>query len=72
MRSGKNDTIISSLVRLFEGQVENIDSTDAQENLKAIEGLLFTLKNNLQLLTSMIADITTTEDAKSQDATLEA
>jgi hypothetical protein len=42
---------------MFEGNIENIDTTNSEENIKAIETFLFSLKNDLQTLTNMLNDI---------------
>ncbi|MBD64108.1 MAG: hypothetical protein CME62_02800 [Halobacteriovoraceae bacterium] len=55
----------ASLVKLFEGRVENITSTDPVENLKEIESLLFKLKSDIQLYVNILAELTT--DAKQSE-----
>lgn len=78
MSSGKEDTLIGSVVRFFEGNVENIEAEDINANMKMIETELFNLKNNLQVLTNIADHITnigrenTQSSNKDSSATLEA
>lgn len=57
MNMGANDTIVGSVIRLFEGNIENITSTSADDNMKDIETNLFALKSNLQVVTNVISDL---------------
>ena len=57
--SGKVDNMVGSLVRNFEGQIENIEAEDIDHNMKMIEDYLFDLKNNCQLLTNVMSEIVT-------------
>jgi ADP-heptose:LPS heptosyltransferase len=57
--SGREDTFIGSLIRNFEGQIENIDSEDIDSNMKMIENHLFELKNNCQLITNIMTEVIT-------------
>jgi ADP-heptose:LPS heptosyltransferase len=61
--SGREDTFIGSLIRNFEGQIENIDSEDIDSNMKMIENHLFELKNNCQLITNIMTEIVTDSPA---------
>jgi ADP-heptose:LPS heptosyltransferase len=54
---GKENTIVSSVIRNFEGRVENIDTNDIDSNIKAIETNLFQLKGELQTLTNYMSDL---------------
>jgi ADP-heptose:LPS heptosyltransferase len=56
---GRENTIVSSIVRNFEGRVENIDAHDVDSNIKAIETNLFQLKSELQTLTNYMSDLAT-------------
>jgi hypothetical protein len=58
MAIGRTDTIVSSIIRKFEGQVENIEANDIDANIKAIETNLFELKSELQALTTIMTDLT--------------
>lgn len=57
MKMGSNDTIVGSLVRFFEGTVENINSKNAEDNMKEIETQLFGLKSNLQIVSNSISTL---------------
>ncbi len=73
IKIGQKDTIISGIVRMFEGRVENIEAEDTETNLKAIETALFELKADLQTVTTLIAELannntkTETEVSKSSN-----
>jgi ADP-heptose:LPS heptosyltransferase len=56
IRVGKEDSIVSSAIRFFEGRIENIDSEDIDSNIKAIENNLFELKSDLQFLTNTLTE----------------
>jgi len=55
---GAKDSIVGSIIRLFEGNIENISSTSAADNMKEIETNLFALKSNLQIVTNTVAALT--------------
>ena len=59
--TGKENTLVSSCIRLFEGKIENINTNDIDSNIKAIEDNLFELKANLQILTNIMSDLTDNE-----------
>ena len=42
---------------MFEGNIENIDSTDMIRNMQEIENHLFELKTNLQTLMNFMGEI---------------
>lgn len=68
IRIGKNDNIVGSIIRFFEGEIENIESNDIDENIKSIEEKLFELKSNLQIVTNIMSDLTAdVEKVKRQD-----
>lgn len=56
---GKENTIVSSIIRNFEGRVENINANDIDSNIKAIETNLFELKSELQMLTNYMSELAT-------------
>lgn len=58
----KSDSITSGALAIFEGEIENINSTDSEDNIKAIEQNLFGLKNNLQMLTNILTDLVTNKE----------
>lgn len=57
IQAGAQDSIVGSIVRIFEGDIENINATDINQNMKEIEERLFELKSNLQLITNTITDL---------------
>lgn len=57
--SGREDNFIGSLIRNFEGQIENIEAEDIDTNMKMIENYLFELKNNCQKITNIMTEIVT-------------
>lgn len=57
MNMGTKDTIVGSVIRMFEGQIENINSSSAEENMKDIETNLFTLKGHLQIVTNVMSEL---------------
>jgi ADP-heptose:LPS heptosyltransferase len=59
IQAGNQDSIVGSLVRVFEGNIENIQANDINQNMKEIEERLFELKSNLQLITNTITDLLT-------------
>ena len=74
--AGREDTFIGSLIRNFEGQIENIEANDIDTNMKMIENHLFELKNNCQYVTNMMTDLLSDSMTKestdiSQEKTLE-
>lgn len=70
MKMGSNDTIVGSLIRLFEGTVENINSKTAEENMKEIESNLFGLKSNLQTVSNAMGFLLD-EGVKSEETKVE-
>ena len=57
IQAGNQDTIVSNIVKMFEGNIENIDSKDVVENIQEIENHLFELKTNLQTLMNCMSEI---------------
>jgi ADP-heptose:LPS heptosyltransferase len=57
IHAGQDDTLPSAALGLLEGRIENITSTDAQENINQIEKYLFELKSDLQMLTNIFGDL---------------
>lgn len=57
IQAGNQDSLSSSLVRMFEGNIENIESTDIDTNMQEIENYLFELKTNLQTLMNYMGEI---------------
>ena len=57
IQRSRTDSITRGAIAMFEGNVENIDTTNSEENIKAIETFLFKLKNDLQILTNMLNEI---------------
>lgn len=55
----RTDSITSGAISLFEGYIENINATNSDENIKAIETNLFDLKNDLQLLANILTGLVT-------------
>lgn len=55
----KSDSMTSGALAIFEGEIENINSTETEDNIKAIEQNLFGLKNNLQMLANILTEIVT-------------
>lgn len=62
---GRNDTIIASTVRFFEGRIENIEAVDMDANIKAIESNLFQLKSELQTITTLLTELSVRSDKSS-------
>lgn len=63
----KTESITSGAIALFEGEIENINTTNSDDNIKAIEKSLFDLKNNLQTLTNILTDLISDEAARSTE-----
>ncbi len=63
---GNGEGLISSIVRFFEGEVDNIYCESSEDNLKAIEEKLFSLKGYLQMTTQYMELLTTTENMATQ------
>lgn len=57
INAGKDDTLPSAALGLLEGRIENITSTDYQENINQIEKYLFEVKSDLQMLTNIFGDL---------------
>ena len=57
IQAGSSDTIPSNIVKLFEGNIENITSKNVDENIQEIENYLFDLKTNLQILMNFMGEI---------------
>jgi len=57
IQRSRTDSITRGAIAMFEGNVENIDTTNSEENIKAIETFLFKLKNDLQILTNMLNEV---------------
>lgn len=57
IQAGNQDSLSSSLVRMFEGNIENIESTEIDANMQEIEDHLFELKTNLQTLMNFMGEI---------------
>jgi DNA-directed RNA polymerase subunit L len=53
----KSGSITSGALGIFEGNIENITATTAEENIKAIETNLFNLKNELQTLANILGQL---------------
>ncbi|MBT4790983.1 MAG: hypothetical protein HON90_05390 [Halobacteriovoraceae bacterium] len=68
MAIGKENTIVSSIVRNFEGKLENIEAIDANENIRQIESYLFELKSDMQILTNIMEELT--NNKSTEQATL--
>lgn len=63
IRRAYSDSITRGPIGIFEGNIENIDTTNSEENMKAIEKNLFKLKNDLQLLTNILTDLVSAEES---------
>ena len=48
---------MSPVIKFFEGNIENIDSTSIDENIKEIETHLFSLKANLQIISNFTSSL---------------
>ena len=59
---GKSRSLAGDAVRFFEGKVENIQTTDIDSNIKAIEDKLFELKNELQVMMGYMSDLTSSQN----------
>lgn len=59
---GKSQSIAGSIIRNFEGQIENIQTTDMDTNIKTIETQLFKLKADLQMVTNYMSELTGTNE----------
>lgn len=57
IRMGEDDTIVGTILRFFEGKIENIQGTDLNENIQSIENELFELKAHLQSLTNTLSSL---------------
>lgn len=57
IQQGNSTSIAAGIVRMFEGRIENISSTDAESNIKEIEKLLFDLKSDIQIFTNTLSDL---------------
>ena len=57
IQKGKTNSVTSGAISLFEGAIENINTDNSDDNIKAIEKNLFDLKNDLQILTNMLTDL---------------
>ncbi len=68
---GKTNSITSGAIALFEGHIENINASNSDDNIKAIETNLFNLKNNLQLLANILTGLVT-ETQKDTTTTINA
>jgi len=55
--SAKDSTLPSGALGLLEGRIENITSTDHNDNIIQIERYLFELKSDLQMLTNIFSDL---------------
>lgn len=65
----KSESMTSGALAIFEGEIENINSTETEDNIKAIEQNLFGLKNNLQMLANILTEIVTeSKDTKTKQA----
>ena len=62
MRMGREDSIVGSIVRQFEGRIENIETTDIDSNIKMIESNLFQLKSEIQTVTGIMTELTNKTD----------
>lgn len=62
---GKEDSIVSSIIRNFEGRIENIEADNIDTNIKSIETNLFQLKSELQALTNIMADLFEVDSSRS-------
>ena len=51
------DSVVSPVIKFFEGNIENIDSTSIDENIKEIETHLFSLKANLQIISNFTSSL---------------
>lgn len=69
MEIGRGDSIVSSVIRNFEGRIENINSTDIDSNIKSIETNLFDLKSELQTLTVIMSELT--QEVPAEDKSIE-
>ncbi|NBW85180.1 MAG: hypothetical protein EBR50_07735, partial [Proteobacteria bacterium] len=63
----KSDSMTSGALAVFEGEIENINSTETEDNIRAIEQNLFGLKNNLQMLANILTEtVTDSKDTKTK------
>ena len=54
-----SDSLSSLPVSLFYGQINDIETINAEENIKQFEKRLFELKNNLQVIFNLFKDYET-------------
>lgn len=57
IQRSRTQSITRGAIAMFEGNIENINTTSSEENMKAIEQYLFKLKNDLQILTNILTDV---------------
>ena len=55
--AGASSSCVGNILKYFEGEIENIDSDNADDNISKIEAKLFELKSNLQLFTNYLSFI---------------
>tara|TARA_B100001971_G_scaffold213155_1_gene245526 strand:+ start:116370 stop:117944 length:1575 start_codon:yes stop_codon:yes gene_type:complete len=58
--SASDNTLASGALGLLDGRIENISSTDVQDNINQIEKYLFELKSDLQQLTNIFGELVST------------
>lgn len=61
---GQGEHLSSITCLQFQGQLESMDSTSAEENMTIIERKLFEMKNNLQSIVSIMDDMLTVKNEK--------
>jgi ADP-heptose:LPS heptosyltransferase len=72
IQRSRSNSITRGAIAMFEGNIENIDTTDSEENINAIEQFLFKLKNDLQILTNMLNEVVSnTTTTSTQERVLE-
>ncbi len=67
MQLTHGDSIASNLVRIFEGNIENIESLNTEQNMQQIENHLFELKSHLQVLMNFVSELNKQEESQPVD-----